>query len=148
MAKVNGKIYRKGIQRCLDVPKPVLPKSVRDSRPAVVVRAGALTFESTLLPRDARCFQLVVPMAVLRSLGRDDGDRLEISIHLDPHRDAPPVPVELSNAMRLHPRAPAVFAGLTVAKQREIVRYIDSARSDRTRVARAEDVVTRFLRLG
>jgi bifunctional DNA-binding transcriptional regulator/antitoxin component of YhaV-PrlF toxin-antitoxin module len=145
MPKVAGTIYRKGIQRCLDVPKSVFTTSSAEPRPPVVVTIGGQMFESTLLPRDARNFQLVIPMAILRKLGRDAGDVLKIGLRHDKKREAPAVPSELLAALRLQPLARKVFEAQTVAMKRQIARFIDSGRAESTRLARAETLVLRLL---
>ena len=145
MPNVAGTIYRKGVQRCLDVPKSVFATASADPRPPVVVTIGDRMFESTLLPKDARNFQLVVPMAILRKLGRDAGDVLKIGLRHDKKREAPAVPSELLAALRLQPLARKVFEAQTIAMKRQIVRFIDSARAKSTRFTRAETLVLRLL---
>lgn len=141
MAKISATIYRKGIQRCVDVPKTALSRARRRVvRPAVVVSVAGRMFESTLLPLDLDHFQLVMPMAILRALGRDHGDRIEIQVKPDPARTAPPLPEELDAVLRSSPPARRAFQRLTIARQREIVRFIDSARSESARRARAERI--------
>ncbi len=146
MPKVAAVIYRKGVQRCVDVPKAALPKTLRNTtRPAVIVTLGGLLFESTLLPRDAKHFQLVVPMAILRKLRRDRDDTIEFSLKLDGGREAPAVPDELVAALRANPRASRVFEAQTIAMRRQMVRFIDSARAEATRMARTEKLVSMLL---
>ena len=145
MPTTRGTIYRKGIQRCLDVPRAVFSPPLAELRPPVIVTAESLIFESTLLPRNARSYQLVVPMAILRKLGRDAGDFLEVDVRPDPKRDAPPVPIELSDALRARVGARKIFEHQTISIQRQIVRYIDSARSEATRISRAEAMIERIL---
>ena len=146
MPKIAGVIYGKGVQRCVDVPKTELPKTLRNAtRPPVVVTLGGLVFESTLLPRDAQHFQLVVPMAVLRKLRCDRHDTIEFALRPDSRREAPAVPVELVAALRVNPRARRVFEAQTIAMRRQMVRFIDSARAESTRLTRTEKLVTMLL---
>ncbi len=146
MPKIAGIIYRKGVQRCVDVPKAALPRALRNAtRPPVIVTLGGLVFESTLLPRDAQHFQLVVPMAVLRKLRRDRDDTIEFALRADAQREAPAVPDELVTALRVNPRARRVFEAQTIAMRRQMVRFIDSARAESTRLARAEKLVSMLL---
>ena len=146
MPKITGTIYRKTIQRCVDVPKDALPRSLQcETRPPVIVTIDGRMFESTLLPRDSAHFQLVVPMAILRELRRDTGDSIAFLVKHDPTRQAPEVPDELFAVLRGNPRARQVFAGLSISLQRQIVRFIDSARSESTRLNRAERMTARLL---
>lgn len=144
MIEITGRIFQRQILRCMRVPKSALGVKPAPVRMPVIVRIGRDRFESTLLPLNARSFLLVVPLAYLRERGLDAGDALTIGLAIDANRGAPELPADVERYFCATAGALDDYRAVTVALQREIVRYIEAAKTEAARARRIAEVAERI----
>ena len=141
MIYFQASIYRAGNQRCVAVPRTIALQCGNEGYIPVIAEIGNHRFESTLLPAKEGDFRLVVPVKVLRSLDIDEGARLRIGLLPDPSRQLPELPPDFVQALEGLPAGVQVFQSQSVAMQRRVLRYVDSAKTQATRSKHIEEAI-------
>lgn len=146
MLKLDAPVYLVGVQRCVRVSAQVGTALGGGPRPAVVVTPAGQRFASTLLPAGGGDYRVVIPAKLLKTMGAEPGDVLELSLEPDPCRAAPTVPADVRAALEAAmPDGLDLLTSQTVSKQRQLLLYIDEARAPATRTRRIERLITDFI---
>jgi hypothetical protein len=151
MPRFSATIYKLGINPVVDPPERVLSvifKQAGRTKGPIPVRGkvNGAEFRQTLV-KYAGEWRLYVNGVMLKASGTNVGDAVKIEIEFDP---APPViamPRALEQALARDRVARDVFASLAPSRQKEIVRYIGSLKSDDS-IERNVDKVIQRLRNG
>jgi hypothetical protein len=141
---VAATLFRRRTLFVVLAPKRRFPAEVRAARLPVGVTIGGRRFETTLLPHSGRSYLLVVPGPIVRGMGARPGDKLTFAVALDLDRVSPAMPPELVGALQEIGLGPRAFDRLTIAYQREAVRYVDEGRTPESRQRRAESFSRRI----
>lgn len=143
-ATIEAVIFKRWIQHCVRIPKksfgidpPIVPLPV-------VVRLGRDAYESTLSSQDRANYNLVVPVAFLRDRGLGVGDALTLVVEPDLGRQAPELPPDFETFLRQNGALFQEFKRMTIASQRQIVKYVSTVASERARVTRMEVMAERL----
>ncbi|HTD92911.1 MAG TPA: YdeI/OmpD-associated family protein [Chitinophagaceae bacterium] len=134
MKSFSTKILKIGINPYVSVPAPIL-KSLfvaagKDKSPIkVCIRIKDRNFQQHLLryKGEWRLF-LNTPMRVIA--GKDVGETIRLSIEYDPAERKTPVHPGFKTALSKNKKAAKIFADLTPSLQKEILRYINSLKSE------------------
>jgi hypothetical protein len=97
------------------------------------------------LVRRSEAFHLGVLKAIREEIGKDVGDRVDVTLKADNSVRKVVIPDELAVRFESHPGAEAAFADLSYSHQREHVNYITDAKRSETRKRRAQLTVERLL---
>ena len=139
----SGKIYRVGVIRYVDVPMDV-SRAIGEGAVHVPVmgEVEGAALRSTLVSRGGGCYRLALHSEVRKKLRVDTGAVVEIVLQRDEESREPALPPTLVFALRNSPKAQAAFRNMTTALRRQVVRYLTSAKQQRT----LERRVTAFVR--
>ena len=145
MKSFAAKIQIIGINPYVSLPQSVLEalfKQAGRSKGPIPVR-GTLNgkqFTQTLVKyRGAWRLYLNTPMR--RDAGIDVGDEAIVGIEFDPKPRIVPMPPEFAQALSKSREARAAFAKLAPSRQREILRYLNSLKTDESLVRNIEKVI-------
>ncbi|MBV9128305.1 MAG: YdeI/OmpD-associated family protein [Verrucomicrobia bacterium] len=152
METFTARIKKVWIMRCVDVPAAVMRrlggdgigknKSPRkNARIPVLAHYLGQTLENTIVPGGRGLGRMTLHMKVLRPAGLDVGDTLEISLEPDRVSREPEVPPDLARALAVRSLARKGWERMTPAGRRQVVLYLDRAKTEATR----EKYVERFL---
>ena len=143
----RARIYKVGMNRCVDVPKPVSTLLGRDKYIPVQGEVDALALRSTLVPCGNGRHRLFLHSRIWRKLGLDTGDTVEVTLALDTESREVPLPEDLAAALAECPGALAVFKNMTVALRREFVSWVFNAKKEHTRSRRIQTGIARLLEM-
>jgi hypothetical protein len=85
-------------------------------------------------------WRLYLNMPMRKAAGKDVGDTAEFTIAFDPADRTVPMPAELAAALKKNKKAQVVFDNLIPSRKKEIMRYINSLKTEESvdrNVARA-----------
>ena len=132
----------------------VVPKEVAATfsvkRPAVLARVDGVEYRSRLAVYGGKCY-LGLRTELLRQIGRQAGDVVEISLEEDdPPPPPPPVEVEVTEppeliaALAENPAVQAAYEALPPSHRREYAKWIAEAKQAETRAERVGKMVRRL----
>ena len=145
METFTARIKKVWIMRCVDVPGPVVRALGGGPRIPVLARYLGQTVENTVVPGGRRRGRLTQHMDFLRPAGLDVGDEIEISLEPDPVSRGPEVPPDFARALKFRPGAQSAWEQQTPAMRRQVVLYLDRAKTEATREKYVERAVESLL---
>ena len=131
------------------LPRPHLKRLLlaagKDTGPIPVsVQLGGVTFRQNVVKyRGAWRLYLNGPMR--KAAGKDVGARVLVAVDYDPVPRREPMPPLLRRALTRAPSARAAFHGLAPSRQKEILRYLNSAKTAATLERNIAKVVAHLL---
>lgn len=134
MLKFSAEIYKIGINPVVDPPEDLLLaifEQAGKARGPIPVKGmiNGAPFVQTLV-RYAGAWRLYINGPMLKDSGSRSGDVVLIEIEYDPRPRKVEMPPKLKAAFRSHANAKIAFDLLPPSRQKEILRYINSLRSD------------------
>lgn len=139
-------LQRRGRNPFVDVPATVsgeLKPFATAGRIRVSGRLGHAGFNATLMPVAGGGHVLYLPGGLRSATGIKLGDT--VSIHLEPlGSSAAKLPEDLDAGLRSNPGARAAWDGLAASHRRELIRYLEDARTPRNRGRRVEIIVAQL----
>ena len=134
MQKFSAEIYKIGINPVVDPPENVLSTIFRQAaknRGPIPVRGllNGAPFKQTLV-RYAGAWRLYVNGPMLKDSGLQVGDLANFEIEFDPLPRGVPMPARLNAELRKNADARKAFDLLPPSRQKEILRYIGSLKSE------------------
>ena len=145
METFRARIKKQWIMRCVDVPTAVVRALGGGQRIPVLARYLGETVETTVVPGGRGCGRITLRMDLLRPAGLDTGDEIEITLQPDTTSREPEVPADLGRALRFRPGAQAAWERQTPAMRRQVVLYLDRAKTEPTREKYVERAVESLL---
>jgi hypothetical protein len=139
-----ARIYKVGINRCVDVPAEAAGPGRGRYLPVRGV-AGGLPFRGTLLPGMNQMYRLYLHSRIWKKLGIDSGDIVEVALELDDEPREVAMPEELAAALAEHRGAFAAFRAVTPTLQREFILWFGAAKSSATRERRLRIGIPRLM---
>lgn len=153
-------VYRIWMLRYVDVPQVVVRALLKKPRSGargprdlpsnnryipVVATVNGRSVRTTLLPAGGGRYRMQFN-AELRNAGSADvGDLVGIQIARDPASRERAVPADLRALLREHPKAATAFRKAPPGLRRQMVKWMDSARSEGARRRRIEIIIDRML---
>jgi len=134
-------IYKLGVNRCVDIPQNVARSLGDESHIPVVVEAGGLSLCSNLVPAGAGRYRLFINSEIRRATGSDTGDTIVLSVARDDSDRDVQLTGDVENAIRSVEDGLETFDALTLNQKREMMGYIDAAKTTPTRQRRIEHLV-------
>lgn len=152
-------IYRIWMLRYVDVPDSAVAslypaerghrKSKAGKRPnkyiPVIARVNGQAARTTLVPAGAGHYRMQFN-AVLRKAARADvGEVVRIELSLDRDSREHAVPADLRAALNRHPKAKRAFEEMPPGLRRQLLKWMDSAKGEATRMRRIEILIDRMV---
>ena len=136
MIALRAKLYRITQIRWVDVPKTAV-KSLGTGRTLdALLHFNADRDRVTLVPGKRGCYRLAFKVELLRAAGVDAGDTISFALAPDTASREPELPAEIRSAFQARPHLREKWLAHTLAIRRQIVRYIEQAKSPETRARR------------
>ena len=146
--KFLATIYKIWILRHVDVPEAISsalakahaasrnnPESKQPKRkyiPVVAIVNGC-TAPATLVPAGAGRYRLLITTALRKAAQADAGDVVSVELRLDQASRSLPVPRDLRDGLKHHPKARKAFAALAPGHRHQFIQWFDSAKAPETR---------------
>ena len=157
MVRLRAKLYRVSLVRWADVPKAAVAKLglvPADIRGAIKGWNALLRFNDdldrvTLFNSSKRgCYKVAFKVELLRAAGVDAGDTVEFTLERDTASREPELPDEMARVFRTRPELRERWMNHSVAMRRQIVRYIEQAKSPEVRAKRCWIFLERLAETG
>ena len=156
MAKFRAKLYRVTMVRWVDLPRRAI--TALRLPPAEIKGAGKgwnalLRFNDdldrvTLLPGKRGFCKLAFKVELLRAAGVDAGDLIEFTLEPDADSREPELPDEMRRVFLARPLLRERWLAHSVAIRRQVVRYIEQAKSPEVRARRCWIFLERLAETG
>jgi hypothetical protein len=125
----SARIYKVGINPCVDVPPSVTRALGRRGYIPVRGTVNGSQMRSTFVPKGGGSHRLYLNMDIRRRAGADVGDEVSISLEVDTEPRVIPVPEPFAKALEGHPEAKLEFDKLTPSRRKEILAYLNSLKT-------------------
>lgn len=146
MQSFKAKIYIiSKINPVVDVPEDVLKAIFEEagkSKGPIPVRGrlNGAEFIQTLIKYEG-AWRLYLNGEMRKSAGIDTGDMGEVEIEFDPRPRTEPIPEKFAEALNADKEASTEFARLSASRQKEILRYLNSMKTEASLVKNVEKVI-------
>ena len=143
--KLSAKLYKVALVRWVDVPKAAVDRlglTPADIRGATKGWNALLRFNDDLdrvtLFRSSKRghYKLAFKVELLKAAGVDAGDTIEFTLERDTASREPDLPEEMARAFRSRPELRERWSAHSVAMRRQVIRYIEQAKSAEVRAKR------------
>lgn len=146
MLRLRAKLYKISLVRWADVPRAAVDRlglTPADIKGRAIKGWNALLrFNDdldrvTLFPsRQRGCYKVAFKVGLLKAAGVDAGDTVEFTLEPDTASREPDLPDEMSRIFRTRPELRERWLAHSVALRRQVVRYIEQAKSPEVREKR------------
>ncbi|MGC4071678.1 MAG: YdeI/OmpD-associated family protein [Nibricoccus sp.] len=148
MILLRGKLYRISLVRWVDIPKRAVA-ALKLGNPA----NAWLLFNGdkdrvTLMPGKRGMYRLAFKVELLRAAGVDAGDTIEFELKPDTASRDPEVPDEMRRVFQARPYLMERWNKNSVAFRRQVVRYIEQAKTAETQAKRCWIFIERLEETG
>ena len=140
----SAKVYKLGINPCVDVPQRVSQAFAQRGYIAVKGTLNGAAIRATLVPKGNGRHRLYLNTAMRQRANVDVGDRVTIAITLDTAPRIVPVPDALAEALRKNRKAQSAFEQLTPSRQKEILLYLNSLKQQETLQRNIDKVIAQL----
>lgn len=149
---LRAKLYRVTQVRWVDIPKRAVAKlkfpPAEKTGVYALLRFNDDLDRVTLLPGKRGCYKLAFKLELLRAAGVEAGDEIAFTLEPDHASREPELPEEMRKAFLARPQLAARWAAHSVALRRQLVRYIEQARSPEVRARRCWIFIERLADTG
>jgi hypothetical protein len=155
-SRFRAKLYRVAIVRWVDLPKRVVEKL---QLPPAEIKGGGhglnalLRFNDdldrvTLLPGKRGHYKLAIKVELLRAAGVEAGDTIEFTLEPDTASREPDLPDEMRKVFQARTELRERWMKHSIAMRRQVVRYIEDAKSPEVRAKRSWIFLERLAETG
>ena len=130
MVKFSAKIYKVGINPCIDIPDAASTTLKRKSGFVPIVGTiNSFAFTANLVPVKNGPYRLFINLPMRKGAGADVGDTIDVTLEYDESKRSVPMPKPLSLALKNNPKAEKVWALLPGSRKKEIKLYLNNLKS-------------------
>lgn len=148
MIWLRGKIYRIAMVRWVDIPKSaVAALELGDPANAWLLFNGDKD-RVTLMPGKRGKYRLAFKVELLRAAGVEVGDTIEFELKPDTASREPELPEEMRKVFQARPYLQERWLAHSVALRRQLVRYIEQAKSAEAQARRCWIFIERLEETG
>lgn len=145
----SSKVFRLGINPCVNVPASVLRELFGQSRRqkgpiSVAVRLNGKRFSQTVV-RYQGAWRLYINTYMRQASEVDVGDMAHVEVAFDPRPRTVPMNKVLAAALSKKRKAKAVFERLSPSRQKEILRYLNSLKIAKSAARNVQRVIRQML---
>ena len=157
MVQLRAKLYQVAMVRWVDVPKATVAKlalTPADIKGAIKGWNALLRFNGDLdrvtlfNSRKRGHLKLAFKVELLKAAGVDAGDTIEFTLERDAASREPDLPAEMARAFRTRPELRERWMAHSVALRRQVVRYVEQAKSPEVRAKRCWIFLERLAETG
>jgi len=156
MPELRAKLYRVAMVRWVDLPRRdvdrlgLTPTTTKSGVPGL---NALLHFNSdydrvTLLPGKPGRYKLAFKVELLKAAGVDAGDEITFTLKPDAASREPELPAEMRQAFQARPLLAERWSAHSVAIRRQVIRYIEQAKTAETRAKRSWLFIERLAETG
>jgi hypothetical protein len=138
-----ARIYKVGINRCVDVPKDFVSATEKRGYIPVSGSADGISFRSTLLPGLNQMYRLFLHSRIWKNVGLDAGDVIEITLERD--QESRDVALPEAASLAGHRGALAALQNVTPGLRREFIKWVVAAKHPATRERRIRIGIPRLI---
>ena len=152
MVRLRAKLYKVSLVRWVDVPKAAVAKL--KLTPADIKGWNALLrFNDdldrvTLFTNKRGGYKVAFKVELLKAAGVDAGDTIEFTLEPDTASREPDLPDEMRKVFKARPELRERWMTHSVAMRRQVVRYIEEAKSAEVRAKRSWVFLERLAETG
>jgi len=146
--ELRAKLYRITMVRWVDVPKGAVKKLGTGRTIDAVLHFNDDLDRVTLLPGKRGHYRLAFKVELLRAAGVDAGDTISFALTPDTASREPALPEEMRKAFQAQPKLHDRWLATKLSHRRQVVRYIEQAKSPETRARRCWIFVERLAETG
>ncbi len=132
MQKFSAKIYKLGINPCVDVPARVSRAVSKRGFVPVVGDLNGHPIRANLVPIGNNRHRLFINGEMRQAARVDEGDVVQLTLELDTQPRTIPMPAEFALALKQNGSAKFAFQKLTRSRQKEILAYLNSLKRPET----------------
>ena len=149
MKSFSRRIFKLGINPCVDVPDRILNELFRESGKTkgplpVQGKLNGKGFRQTVV-RYQGAWRLYLNTQMRRDAGIDVGDDARVEIEFDPEPRIVPMHPKLGRALTKNKAAKMAFEKLPPSHQKEILRYFNSIKTEESAVRNIEKVIRHLI---
>jgi hypothetical protein len=148
MPRLRARLYRITQIRWVDIPRRAVAALGPGPRINALLRFNDDLDRVTLLPGKRGYYKLAFKVELLKAAQVDAGDVVEFSLEPDTASREPDLPAEMAKAFRARPQLMERWMKHSVAIRRQIVRYIEQAKSPEVRARRSWTFIERLAETG
>lgn len=148
MVELRAKLYRITQIRWVDVPTAAVKKLGTGRTIDATLHFNADLDRVTLLPGKRGHYRLAFKVELLRAAGVDAGDTISFALAPDTASREPVLPEEMRKAFQAQPQLHARWLAEKLPHRRQVVRYIEQAKSPETRAKRSWVFIERLAETG
>jgi hypothetical protein len=146
--ELRAKLYRTAMVRWVDVPKAAVKKLGAGRTVDALLHFNDDLDRVTLLPGKRGHYRLAFKVELLRAAGVEAGDTIAFGLAPDTASREPAVPEEMRKAFLAQPKLHERWLAEKLANRRQVVRYIEQAKSPGTRARRCWIFIDRLAETG
>lgn len=154
--RLQARLYRVALVRWVDIPKaklaglPLPPAQTKGAAKGwnAILRFNDDLDRVTLLPGKRGQLKLAFKVELLRAAGVDAGDRVEFSLSPDSASREPELPAEMVREFQGRPQLAERWTAHSIAIRRQVVRYIQQAKSPEVQAKRCWIFIERLAETG
>ena len=149
MKSFSARVAKIGINPYVGVPDDALNAlfhQANKTRGPIPLRGriNGKKFKQTLVKYQG-AWRLYINGSIRQAAGVDVGDQVHIDIEFDPKPRVEPIPPKLARALSGNKMAKAAFESLAPSRQKEILRYLNSMKTDSSLERNVEKIIQYLL---
>ena len=137
----TAKIYKLGINPCVDVPAEAAHFFKRRGFVPIVGLVNGKPYRATLVPRGDGLHRLYLNEPIRKATKTDVGSKVRFELKLDRASRVIRTSSDFASALKAQPAAQTAFRQATPSRRRELLRWITSAKRPETRRSRIKRAV-------
>jgi len=148
-------VYRIWMMRHIDVPDEIARelqkqmasggrargKTAKEKYIPVVAMVNRASARTTLVPAGGGRFRMQINTALRKAAQADTGDVVSVELRIDRASRSLPVPPDLREGLKQHPKAKGAFEALAPGHRRHFIQWFDSAKSEGARQRRLDRAI-------
>ena len=143
--KFSAKIYKLGINPCVDVPKRVSQAFGQRGYVRVKGMLNDQAIQATLVPKGDFTHRLFLNTDMRKRADLEVGDTARLTLDMDERPRAVPMPEEFAAALKENPKAREAFNRLTPSRQKEMLAYLSHLKRPDTLKKNIDRAITMLL---
>lgn len=141
MRKFSAKIFKVGINPCVDAPEEVSRAFGKRGYVAVIGTLNGHPFRANLVPIGEGRHRLYLNAEMRKGAKADVGDTVQIALEVDAESRELAMPDDLAEALQAAKGAPEAFEALTPSRRKEILTVLLHTKLPETRQRRIERII-------
>jgi hypothetical protein len=130
-----------GTWTCFHTPFKIMDEFGKKGRFPVILDISAKTYRTSVFPEQDGTGFVLFNKIMQNETGLKAGDRVEVTLTLDPAPRVIEIPPDLHTAIQENPTATTFWDGLSISNCKVYINWVDGAKREETRVQRIKKTV-------